>query len=459
MACESSPRPRLRAVLSALQRRPHVIRRAMQGQGRSRAAASWSSMPESRAQVQAVGDEFVSGILRPKCYYGDEMPGPLPVASATFEIVSAMPECLPQMGLDLPAWVENTNRHTLQSGGGIVDEDLVPWMQMPQPELFSGISRAQYRETPLYSEAGSPDLSRAYVTDEVACPQPRPPIVSWASWATFGLGDSYAGFESQISPKRGSSSDCEAGDDNSYYGDAYGEDGASVSSRQSSALSIKCQGHNISELAPVTFGQSVTQQVEESVVPNSMGSEFMDWAGSGSSGRSSPCYSECAYEEFATPLAPARARIVHISGDCSQFPTRSTSLFQRGSSEHSPVRVSMDQVANPARHPASPDTPDSTPKSHSRPFTPYPNQPTSSHPPPALPPRLPSVPPPLNTPPLPPRPSPPTKTHLGLHRHRNLLRNPKRHLRGHAPLLHQKTHPLPSLRVRHPQRATPLAHL
>ncbi|OBT51138.1 hypothetical protein VE04_08930, partial [Pseudogymnoascus sp. 24MN13] len=299
-------------------------------------------MPESRAQVQAISDEFVSGMPRPKCYYGDEMPGPLPVASATFEIVSAMPGYMQETSLDLPAWVENTNRHTLKSGGGVVDEELVPWMQMPQPELFSGISKEQYRETPLYSEAGSPNLARAYVTDEVACPQPRPPIVSWASWATFGAGDNFADFEALISPKRGSSSDCEAGDDNSYYGDASGEDRALVSSRRSSALSIKCQGHNIAELAPLTFGQSVTQQVEESVVPNSMGSEFMDWAGN-RSGRSSPCYSECAYEEFATPLAPARARIIHISGDSSQFPTRSTSLFQRDSSEPSPTRISMDE--------------------------------------------------------------------------------------------------------------------
>lgn len=251
-------------------------------------------MPESRAQ--AVSDEMVSGMLRPKCYYGDEMPGPLPVASATFEIVSAMPECLQETSLDLPAWVENANRHTLKSGGGVVDEELVPWMQMPQPELFSGISKDQYRETPLYSEAGSPDLSRAYTTDEVVCPQPRPPIVSWASWTTFGLSDNYADFETQISHKRGASSDSGVGDDRSYYGDTSGEDGASVSSQQSSALSIKCQGHNIPELAPLTFGQSVTQQVEDSVVPNSIGSEFMNWVGNGSSGRSSPCYSECAYE-------------------------------------------------------------------------------------------------------------------------------------------------------------------
>ncbi|KFY70372.1 hypothetical protein V499_09224 [Pseudogymnoascus sp. VKM F-103] len=302
MGCESSTHPRLRAVLPALQRRPHVTRRSTQGQGqgqgqgRSRAAASWSSMPESRAQVQAVSDEFVSGMPRPKCYYGDEMPGPLPVASATFEIVSAMPECMKETSLDLPAWVENTNRHTLKSGGGVVDEELVPWMQMPQPELFSGISKEQYRETPLYSEAGSPNLARAYVTDEVACPQPRPPIVSWASWETFGLGDNFADFEALISPKRGASSNSGAGDGRSYYGDASREDGVSVSSRRSSGLSIKCQGHNIPELAPLTFGQSVTQQVEDSMVPTSMGSEFMDWAGNRGSGRSSPCYSEGVYE-------------------------------------------------------------------------------------------------------------------------------------------------------------------
>ncbi|OBT82555.1 hypothetical protein VE02_08537 [Pseudogymnoascus sp. 03VT05] len=415
MGCESSHRPRLRAVLPALQRRPHVTRRSTQGQGqgqgRSRAAASWSSMSESRAQAQAVSDKFVSGMLRPKCYYGDEMPGRLPpVPSASFEIVSAMPECLQETSLDLPAWVENTNHHTLQLGGGAVDEELVPWMQMPQPELFSGISKEKYRETPLYSEAGSPDLSRAYFTDEVACPQPRPPIVSWASWTTFGLGDNYADFETLISPKRGSSSHCEAGDDNSNYGDASGEDGASISSRRGSALSIKCQGHNIPELAPTTFGQSVTQQVEESVVPISMSSEFMDWAGDWSSGQSSPCYSERAYEEFATPLAPARARIVHISGDSSQFSTRSTSLFQRDSSEYSPARISMDEVATPARHPASPDTPDSTPKSRSRPFTPYPHNNISIHTPPLTPTYL--LPPPTRLPPAPPfAPTPPLNIH------------------------------------------------
>ena len=295
MTCESIPRRPLRAVSPTLQRRPHVTRRPTQGQGRSRAAASWSSMPVSRAQ--AVSDEMVSGKPHPISYHGDDMPSPLPVPSATFEIVSAMPECLQSRAqetrLDLPAWVENTNRHTLQSGGGVVDEELVPWMQLPQTELFSGISKALYRETPLYSEAGSPDLARAYVTDEVACPQPRPPIVSWASWATFGLGDSYAGFEAPISLKKGA--DSEVRDDCSYYGDASGEDRASVSSRQNSDLSIKCKGNNIPQLPPLTFGRQAAQRVEEGLLPNSHGYDFMDWAEK-SSGRSSPCYSECAYE-------------------------------------------------------------------------------------------------------------------------------------------------------------------
>lgn len=244
-------------------------------------------MPVSRAQ--AVSDEMVSGKPHPIYYHGDDMPSPLPVPSATFEIVSAMPECLQsraqETSLDLPAWVENTNRHTLQSGGGIVDEELLPWMQLPQTELFSGISKALYRETPLYSEAGSPDLARAYVTDEVACPQPRPPIVSWASWATFGLGDSYAGFEAPISLKKGA--DSEVRDDCSYYGDASGEDRASVSSRQNSDLSIKCKGNNIPQLPPLTFGRQAAQRVEEGLLPNSHGYDFMDWAEK-SSGRSSP---------------------------------------------------------------------------------------------------------------------------------------------------------------------------
>lgn len=234
------------------------------------------------------------------CYRADDMSRPLPpVPSATFEIVSAMPECLQsraeETSIDLSAWVEHTNRHTLQSGGGVVDEELVPWMQLPQPE-FSGIDKSQYRETPLYSESGSPDLSRAYAMDEVACPQPRPPIVSWASWTTFGFGESYTGLETLASLKRGASSDPEVGDDISYYGDASGEDRPSVSPRRSSTLSIKCQGHNVLELPPLTFGQPTSQPVEESVLPDSHGCDFMDWAENGSSGRSSPCYSEGAYE-------------------------------------------------------------------------------------------------------------------------------------------------------------------
>lgn len=296
MDTESFPRPPLRAILPALKRRPHVTRRTTQGEGRSRAAASWSSMPASRARP--VSDEMVSGRPRPMCYRDDDMSRPLPpVPSATFEIVSAMPECLQvrarEPSLDLSAWVENTNRYTLQ--GGIVDEELVPWMQLPQPE-FSGIDKSHYRDTPLYSEAGSPDLSRAYPTDEVACPQPRPPIVSWASWATFGVCENYTGSESSISPKRGASSNCQAGDDISYYGGASGEDRASVSSQQNSTLSIKCQGHNILELPPLALGQPAAQPVEESVLPDSHACDFMDWAENGSSGGSSPCYSECAYE-------------------------------------------------------------------------------------------------------------------------------------------------------------------
>lgn len=233
-------------------------------------------------------------------YRADDLSRPLPpVPSATFEIVSAMPECLQvrarESSLDLSAWVENTNRCTLQLGGGVADDELVPWMQLPQPE-FSGIDKSQYRETPLYSEAGSADLSRAYVTDEVACPQPRPPIVSWASWATFGVGENYTGFESSIAPKRGASSNSQAGADISYYGDASGEDRASISSRRNSGLSIKCQGHNILELPLFEFSQPAAQPVEESVLPDSQGCDFMDWAENGSSGGSSPCYSECAYE-------------------------------------------------------------------------------------------------------------------------------------------------------------------
>ncbi|KFY48239.1 hypothetical protein V496_10301, partial [Pseudogymnoascus sp. VKM F-4515 (FW-2607)] len=387
MDTESFPRPPLRAILPALKRRPHVTRRPTQGEGRSRAAASWSSMPASRARP--VSDEMVSGRPRPMRYRADDLSRPLPpVPSATFEIVSAMPECLQvrarESSLDLSAWVENTNRCTLQLGGGVADDELVPWMQLPQPE-FSGIDKSQYRETPLYSEAGSADLSRAYVTDEVACPQPRPPIVSWASWATFGVGENYTGFESSIAPKRGASSNPQAGDDVSYYGDASGEDRASVSSRQNSGLSIKCQGHNILELPLFEFGQPAAQPVDESVLPDSQGCDFMDWAENGSSGGSSPCYSECAYEEFATPLAPARARIVHISGDYSQFPSRSTSLFQRDS-EPSPASVPMDEeVAAPNIHPASPETPNCSPKSRPRPFTPYPHYDISIHTPPLTP--------------------------------------------------------------------------
>ncbi|OBT63882.1 hypothetical protein VE03_06611 [Pseudogymnoascus sp. 23342-1-I1] len=425
MACEPSPR---RALLPMLKRRPHATRRPTQGEGGGAgAAASWSSMPEST--VRPVSDEMVSGRLHPMCYYGGDMPNPLlPVPSASFEIVSAMPECLEsrerETSLDLDAWVENTNRHTHQAGGGVVDEELVPWMQLPQPE-FSGISKDQYRDTPLYSAHGSPDLSRAYVTKEVACPQPRPPIVSWASWATFGFGESYAGLETLASLKRGASPVSRIWDDISYYGDASGEDRASVSSPQSSSLSIKCQGRDILELPPLTFGQPAAQPVEESLLPGSHGSDFMDWAENGGSGRSSPCYSECAYEvgnqlssdglsinacqEFATPLAPARARIVHISGDYSQFPSRSTSLFQRGSSESSPARVPMDEASPPNLRPASPETPNRSPISRPRPFTPYPHYDISTHTPPLTPVTLL---PPTRAPPAPPAPpaapTPPT---------------------------------------------------
>ena len=92
-----------------------------------------------------------------------------------------------------------------------------------------------FRSTPLYSEPGSPDLSRAYATNEVVCPQPRPPIVSWA---TFGLGASYDSSETPIWLKV-VSRDSEVGDGSSYHGDAAGEERASVSLRRSSALSIK----------------------------------------------------------------------------------------------------------------------------------------------------------------------------------------------------------------------------
>ncbi|KFY39098.1 hypothetical protein V494_04113 [Pseudogymnoascus sp. VKM F-4513 (FW-928)] len=252
-------------------------------------------MPVSHAP--SASDEFVSGRPRPTSLFAAETSPPLPVPSATFEIVSAMPECLQSRpkptSLDLPGWVDNTNRHTIQSPGGIVDDEMIPWMQLPQPE-FSGISKAQYRETPLYSGPGSPDLTRAYATEEVQCPQPRPRI---PSWATFGFaGDSYPGFEVPASLSRGSLAGSGARNGSSYYGDASEDERASVLSRRSSGLSIMCQGHSALELSPLAFEQPTAQPVAENTLPKSTGCEFMDWAENESSGRSSMCYSERAYE-------------------------------------------------------------------------------------------------------------------------------------------------------------------
>ncbi|KFY27599.1 hypothetical protein V491_00831, partial [Pseudogymnoascus sp. VKM F-3775] len=101
----------------------------------------------------------------------------------------------------------------------------------------------------------------------------------------------YPGFELEKGAVDGGARD----DSSSYYGDASGEDRASVSSRRS-GFSIKCQGHEILELAALAFGQPAGHPLEESVVPNFLGADFMDWVENGSSNRSSMCYSECAYE-------------------------------------------------------------------------------------------------------------------------------------------------------------------
>jgi hypothetical protein len=46
------------------------------------------------------------------------------------------------------------------------DDCYIPWMLSPQnSELFSGAGSGCYRETPIYSEPGSPTLSRAYYSD------------------------------------------------------------------------------------------------------------------------------------------------------------------------------------------------------------------------------------------------------------------------------------------------------
>jgi hypothetical protein len=57
-----------------------------------------------------------------------------------------------------------------------LDHNHIPWMHSPQDsQMLNDVFPGRYRETPIYSEPGSPMLARAYFSEEDACYECPPP--------------------------------------------------------------------------------------------------------------------------------------------------------------------------------------------------------------------------------------------------------------------------------------------
>lgn len=293
MNCDfSDPKP------SVSQQRLHINQLSMQSVKRCLTTVrSRDAVPSSQNQ-SARSKKFKQSLLS-KFHCTDEAPNPLADSQPGSGMSPEFPECIlpiaSQASLDLFAWIDHTNSLTHQSRPGHPSigredavDDIVPWMQLSQEGLFDGVSRANYRETPLYSEPGSPALSRAYGSDSQTRSKLR---VSNVSCGTFGRCDTYAASDSS-SCNGGASTDFSSGEES-----VSGEGVVSISTRKDSPLSIQCQGSHSLEITPMGTDQLLSPRFEENELPDLQTSfTFTDWAEAESSGRSSPCYSDYVYE-------------------------------------------------------------------------------------------------------------------------------------------------------------------
>lgn len=296
MDCDSSL-----PIRYALQRRPHVTRRPMQGVViRPMAARSSGVVAECRPLISC-SESFD---LHPSStsYYHDEMS----TASTSLLSISSMESELPaailpayshssspKPNIDVRAWVDDTNLHTCpptsdSTGQGILTEIPAPWMQLPQQDLFRDVHRTSYRETALYSEPGSLSLSRAYNTDELPFVGSR---ISDASWETFGLCANHRGPESVVSCGM-STSEIEPSDLSSVNGNATWPEKESLSS----GLSIKCQGEYPIDPKSMKDRPVLVPVSRRSGRRDNFNFPFSDWSEDGDSECCSPCCSEYAQE-------------------------------------------------------------------------------------------------------------------------------------------------------------------
>lgn len=203
----------------------------------------------------------------------------------------------PQMP-SVSAWIDDTIRETQPSNASnirppqkeIFVQDHVPWMQSPQQELFVDVSRLKYRETPVYSEAGSPALSRVYASDGEPCRKPREPQTPWEE---SHMSDSRTGSESAMSSSEATSVDCATSDANSE--ESYIFDSDSIISPHDSYLSIKCQGEYVVERAWWKAARRLPPTFEEGVRLAAASKELIE-------SQSSRCSSICSEDVYDVSL-------------------------------------------------------------------------------------------------------------------------------------------------------------
>jgi hypothetical protein len=135
------------------------------------------------------------------------------------------------------------------------DSRYVPWMQFETDSpLLNDLDSRKFRETPIYSEPGSPFLARAYFSDENDCPKCLPP---GSPCRNVCIVESYGDIAEMQSPQLEYNTDhvesfdgeSEAGTESSEY-ESVSTGLTSLPSSSLSDLSIKCRGLEVMQFEP-----------------------------------------------------------------------------------------------------------------------------------------------------------------------------------------------------------------
>jgi len=208
----------------------------------------------------------------------------------------------PMPSLDVSAWIDNTIRQTRSSNAFDIlprhqedsIQERVPWKASHHHETFTDISQPRYRETAVYSEPGSPSLSRAYASDEELR------TISRASDAASRdrLGTFYTSSlsESVLSSDDDALSDCAAPDAPGESSHTSGIIRDSLLSPRDSGLSIKCQGEYAMEAAWLNPTRRLASGFEETYKSTALHSASESWIESDSSRCSSSLGSDEVYD-------------------------------------------------------------------------------------------------------------------------------------------------------------------